>query len=365
MAASGKFEPIEHHYYLDLLRFGAAISVFIFHYQHFFYNKQYQLRSDFIVESQPFFNLLHTFYHRGSLAVQIFWMLSGYVISLNYLTSKRGGREFLVNRIARLYPLHLAALSIVCLLQLISTRVLGYPQIYKDNTIPNLVLNIFFLNGWPAGDSLSFNAPSWSVSIEILLYLIFAVLFLMNFRYKKSKVLTLLVIIALVSTLRNSDVFQCGLYFVSGLLIQKFSKGFSKLGWICVPILVLQSIVLFFAKLPHNLNFVITNSFLYLFLLSFFSIFVWLDARFPLRGSKLKLFVKYLGNLTYGIYLLHIPLQIFLIVLVEKNNFEISSFALSNSFFILNFSLIIIIAQISYFKFELPVQKLIRKKFLH
>src|SRR5262250_2089877 len=56
----------------------------------------------------------------GYLGVDLFFTLSGFILAHVYLTSLEGGRfgyaGFLKNRIARVYPMHLAALAAMIVL---------------------------------------------------------------------------------------------------------------------------------------------------------------------------------------------------------------------------------------------------------
>ena len=63
---------------IELLRFIAAFSVLIWHYQHFFYVGT-QLPLNFEISDQPFFSILKPFYSQGYNGVQMFWAISGYI----------------------------------------------------------------------------------------------------------------------------------------------------------------------------------------------------------------------------------------------------------------------------------------------
>ena len=71
--------------------------------------------------------------------------------------------------------------------------------------------------------------------------------------------------------------------------------------------------------------------------------------------------IKRLGDISYGTYLWHIPIQISLILILDALGIG-REIALTNSFFFLFFFLVIFVANISFIYFENPMRKFIRKK---
>ena len=67
---------------LEAVRFMAAFSILIWHYQHFAYFKDKPL--DFFLELQPFFSNLSYLYMYGNYGVQIFWCVSGFIFFWKY-----------------------------------------------------------------------------------------------------------------------------------------------------------------------------------------------------------------------------------------------------------------------------------------
>ena len=72
-------EKLERVYLLDLARAVAAICVVLQHYQHFYYVGDNQYAENFIRNQQPFYNIIEPFYQFGSVAVQFFFVLSGFI----------------------------------------------------------------------------------------------------------------------------------------------------------------------------------------------------------------------------------------------------------------------------------------------
>ena len=99
-------------YLLDIARGIAAISVAIFHYK-LFYAYNLSLK-DLITTNQPFYNYIKFIYEHGWIAVQFFFLLSGFIFFKLYLNKIKNKNisfyNFLILRISRLYPLHFLTL---------------------------------------------------------------------------------------------------------------------------------------------------------------------------------------------------------------------------------------------------------------
>ena len=158
----------ERYCWLDFLRGVAALSILVWHYQHFYYVEAgITLRLN--RSDQPFFDILSVFYLYGLFAVQFFWGLSGFVLAHTYFKASKaaGPKSFLISRFARLYPLHFITLLCIAALQVLSFYKFGHYQIYTVNDLYHFILNLFFISFWGLQSDFSFNAPIWSVSAEI------------------------------------------------------------------------------------------------------------------------------------------------------------------------------------------------------
>lgn len=124
---------------------------------------------------------IYDFVKQGYLAVDLFFILSGFVI---YLTSsaslqslKWGGvSRFWINRLVRIYPLHLILMFSYLLnplaLWLFSESGGGegrYDWAYY-------FASVFLIQNWGFFDDLQWNIPAWSISTELAAYLVAPVL---------------------------------------------------------------------------------------------------------------------------------------------------------------------------------------------
>ena len=168
----------------------------------------------------------------------MFWAISGFVFAFVYLNREKNinGKKFFVNRFSRLYPLHLATLLIVTLLQIVNYNSAGSFQIYQMNDLYHFFLHIFFISGWGFENASSFNAPIWSVSIELIIYILFFFSIIYLNKYKIKLVLFLYLTFLIIDKSGLSDyeggsdrlwqistalslLLDCGRLFFSGIFI--------------------------------------------------------------------------------------------------------------------------------------------------
>lgn len=118
--------------------------------------------------------LLRWFQHWGWTLVDLFFLISGYIFAHVYLVERaprqgyalrrEGLGGFIVARVARLYPLHLVML-LTCAVLFLGAM---------GNTPPAFVAHLLMLQGFVGMVGLSFDGPSWSISVECACYVLFA-----------------------------------------------------------------------------------------------------------------------------------------------------------------------------------------------
>ncbi len=109
---------------------------------------------------------------KGYLAVDFFFLLSGFVIWLNYgerLAKRGAGVDFLVRRIARVWPLHAAMLAFAAAMALLLLAT-GRPAPRFPFAV--LPLHLAMMQDWGFTDALMWNDPAWSISCEWAAYLL-------------------------------------------------------------------------------------------------------------------------------------------------------------------------------------------------
>lgn len=114
------------------------------------------------------------------LLVDFFFVLSGFVIAFNYAQKLNGvldAARFMIKRMARIWPLNLALLCFLCLVQLLKLIHAGAAQsgaFAPPHGLDTLATNVLLVQALgPWGDG-GWNPPAWSVSVEFYTYVVFA-----------------------------------------------------------------------------------------------------------------------------------------------------------------------------------------------
>lgn len=351
-------------YSLDLLRVISALVVIFVHYKNFYFIGE-NLSPLFIDSTQPFYFIFAIFYNYGWTAVQLFWIISGFTFALVYFNREKvTGKEFFVNRFARLYPLVFITLIIITILQTISWFLFQHFQLSNLFNAYNFLLSLFFISGWGLPGSYSFNAPVWSVSVEIIAYIIF---FAMLPYFKKfGNAILVIITCGVFASLFYGFLSTATLmlvYFFVGCILYQVYEALKEKKLILFALGVLGIILagLVYVYQDISVNNAAPQALFELFLFCGLIIFFLLiESKFHDKfNNRLKVF----GSLHYSIYLWHMPLTIIVLLLFEY--FGVNRSVVSNVFFLVAwFVLIVVVAYFSYVYFENPLRKYIKKKLL-
>lgn len=136
------------------------------------------------------------------LFVDLFFVLSGFVLSHAYAQKIREGMNFqryMLLRWARVYPLHLFVLLAFIAYELARLTVLnGEPN--EARTVSSVLTHLLLIQSLGVHDLLTWNTPSWSISVEFYCYIVFFLL-LKTFDGKQGRALPLAIVVVSFATL--------------------------------------------------------------------------------------------------------------------------------------------------------------------
>lgn len=348
---------VNRYFLLDLLRFLACMGIVIWHYQHFFYVRPGVLPDGFAPSCQPFYGLLAPLYTNGYLGVRLFWSLSGFVFFALFAKRIADGRlgagSFAMDRFSRLYPLHFATLLAVLVLARSLKHVTGDFGIYPHNDLYHFVTNLFFVPYILPHAGRSFNNPVWSVSVELVAY----VVFFLCARFFRLNLFKTLCLAAAFSWLKPypaplpyaAVVNQCLFFFFLGGSVYLLVRTCSNHVRYEVVYGVLLAGLLAAALATRMMS---VWTFWIVLLFSF-------PASVPPRLASL---FTGLGNLTYSVYMIHVPVQLAILLAVKMSGVrEMASLAGTRTFFCLYLLGLLALSSAVYRFFELPAKKILRR----
>ncbi len=305
----------------------------------------------------------------GYMAVDFFFVLSGFVMAHSYLKKINdlpSAKDFAVKRFKRIYPLHLFTLLVFFAFE--ATRFFVDQYFVPLNTPPfensgfwSFIGNLTLTHSMGLFDHLSWNLPSWSISVEFYVYIFWA-LALIAFR-KKLWLVGLISAPAIIWFLWrfNGNIeytfdygfIRCLFGFLLGMYAYLFARRFEKkmnvtLATVTeVGLLAITGYLL--AYIPTTYHWMMP--FWFAIVIIFFS---------TETGYVAKLFahqrLKFLGDLSFSYYLTHIVIiraadLLFYKVLGFSHSVIVEAF-----FLVFIFSIIQVVSQFTYKHIEMRFQ---------
>lgn len=159
VTSSGRFIP-----QIDGLRFAAIAWVFIYHSHH------YTLAGH--LPSGPIAQFVNDFLLRGWFGVQLFFVISGFVLGLPFAESHLMGRsqvslnKYFVRRVTRLEPPYLINLTLAMLVWLLIVHSTPWP------IFPHFLASAFYVHNAVYQDGSTVNLVAWSLEVEVQFYIL-------------------------------------------------------------------------------------------------------------------------------------------------------------------------------------------------
>jgi peptidoglycan/LPS O-acetylase OafA/YrhL len=150
---------------LTTVRFFAALHVVLFHMQ-----------VTGILAGGPWW--YRNFASVGYIGVNLFFVLSGFILVYTYADTAVRPRRFWQARFARIYPAYALSLALSAPFFFFAVRHLDIPFLAwsKEHLSAACVLTLALLQSWFPQAALTWNAVCWSLSVEAFFYLVFPVL---------------------------------------------------------------------------------------------------------------------------------------------------------------------------------------------
>jgi peptidoglycan/LPS O-acetylase OafA/YrhL len=263
---------------IELLRGIAALFVCLFHFGHC--NIQF-------VGSSHFFK---DFFSFGWVGVEIFFVISGFIIPYSMLKSNYRIKhffKFLIKRIVRIEPPYIVSIILVLLLGLLSSLSIQFNGIPQQINFVQILSHLLYLTEHIGFEWLQ--PVYWTLEIEFHFYILIA-LFLPLIWESKYSFVTAIFVLCLTQSFIPLTIFKFSSYFAIGLIalgyaLEKITKRES--------LLLILIVIIWLCYLEQS-SVMIAASFSTVLAIMFLKI-----------HSK---HIDYLGKISFSLYLIHIPI---------------------------------------------------------
>ncbi len=346
---------------LTSLRFFAAYCVVILH---------------FSMMLPGFYDIIHSPLRMGYLAVDFFFILSGFILTHSYIMAVEQGRfsrrDFYIKRLARVYPVHFVNF-IILVLGSVFTAQAGY-AVEEKFSVQCFASTLLMVQAWgfQYKEGLCFHSPSWSVSAEWFAYLAFPFLAFALLKLKPvlavwlSLLLFLLLYalywffmpVPLTHALEHFSIFRILPEFMMGMSLYLYGRGHQARYYGAWPFLVLAAVIFALSSF----------GFLDFITVPLLAALIFIGAEQARRNYRTVLDSKalyYLGEVSYSIYMVHMAVIALFSALIHV---LAQVYPLSDPlFYVLWAGFMIFVIPVSmwmYTDIEMPARHYITRKFI-
>jgi peptidoglycan/LPS O-acetylase OafA/YrhL len=297
---------------VDGIRFLAIILVVLFHTHGYFAGKSTLKFAD----NPASYDLLNTFLINGDRGVELFFVLSGFILCLpfahQYINNgkKVSIKKYYLRRVTRLEPPYFIAMTAIFLMH-IMMRTMPFPVLW-----PSWLASLVYSHSLIYHHTPLLTVVAWSLEVEIQFYLVAPLLFRLLALNKITRRVFLFVASVSVIFLQRlypppfASAYGFAQYFFIGMLLADFyvsdtAAAFFNKKWLLFPavLCLLAIIYLPVKKAPGDPGNIFLARLCFPFVLGLFYYIVlkndWLKKIFSYK------FVPIIGGMCYSIYLLH------------------------------------------------------------
>lgn len=304
---------------INLLRFVAAIGVLFYHYMFMFYQRGFSYLD---------FGSLRSIAQYGYLGVDLFFIISGFVIALS--AENRTSFGFLTSRMSRLYPIFWTCLSITALYTLFG----GY-FISEHVTWSRYFAGLTMIPGLFGQTILE--GSYWTLEVELKFY--FIIFIILAFRsFEKIEHLSYIAIVSIILMISFTSIhIGWAVNFLAGILFFKIYKdGLTTPRMIGVLTLLpinTHTALEYSRNLTENYHVVFKDSVVGFFIVLFYTAFMLIATK--VLSFKDNKWLSLAGLLTYPVYLLHQQIGHILFIVYEQYMSQYVAIILITAFILL------------------------------
>lgn len=375
--------------FFNILRFIGAISIAIFlhYYDHFLLNMDRDLWfKDYSIAK----NLSQYSY----VFVEMFFMISGILFSFVYKKKIEEGEKFdkfIIARYKRIFPLVIISSIFMYITNAIYFK--KFKMFYSCGSLSmlELIYDVLFSGTIILGTGITpLNGPLWYIGPLMICYVIAYILTKLYIKYKSKLIFFIPVFIGSAILLCNYNCFILNKYVARGLIaffmgmiifsdnilnrINELNNNYKKILKSCLIIIIVIGIYSTVSKhndllasskynkmteYPNNMINYYNNLFIYIYLVFIPLFYLLYDVKWINKICDTK-FCRYLGNISYSIYIWNFPILITITYILKSNWITIN--IQSWKFIFANFVIHIVVATLSYYLIENNIKQIIKRK---
>lgn len=270
----------------------------------------------------------------GSAGVPIFFVISGYCIHRGGALRLAGNPayrldtgNFWVRRLARIYPVLLAALVLTFALDWFSLQLPPVNHKIREIGLQAFLVNLFSLQG-VAGHTFGSNGALWTLSLEVQFYAIYPLLFALRRRIGMTSVLAIVAVINVVSAyvLERHDIQFFTSYWFSWTLGAWIADARARATpQMRAPVWLYALAAAFVALGCAAFHFGQYGAFQFWAIGFAFYLYKALErgnaSRSPGLGARL---LSRFGDFSFSLYLIHLPIFVLLSSLLFRSSLQMS-----------------------------------------
>lgn len=375
--------------FFNILRFIGAISIAIFlhYYDHFLPN----MDKDWWFKDYSFAKNLSQYSY---VFVEMFFMISGILFSVVYMKKIEEGEKldkFIIGRYKRIFPLVIISTIFMYIANIIYFK--RFKMFYSCGSVSmlELIYDILFAGTIALGTGITpLNGPLWYIGPLMICYVIAYILTKLYIKYKSKLVFLIPVFIGSAIILCNYNFFILNRYVARGFIaffigmiifsdnilnrINELNTNYKKILKVCLIIIMMIGIYSTVGRhndllanskynkmteYPNNMINYYNNLFIYIYLVFIPLFYLLYDVKWINKICDTK-FCRYLGNISYSIYIWNFPILITITYILKSNWITIN--IQSWKFIFANFVIHIVVATLSYYLIEKNIKQIIKRK---
>lgn len=347
------------------LRFIAALYVFIFHMHIRWPLSANEFASNIISQ--------------GAVGMSVFFMLSGFLLSYRYVHIESDTASYLVNRLARIYPIYCVAMLITLPWIGIDIWNGGFEINAQEfsKLILLLVANVFLIQAWfPQFFSYWNNGGSWSISVEVFLYIVLPFLLPAMSRLQNKALFLLIVTLYFLSVLPGlstnflpgtpfpvfyaTPIYRLPEFLIGVCMLIFYKRASTKNTYTIMQFSLIFGFIIYFGTFGRNMSSYIGHNAVTIPFVAFMLFSLANNNGFLARLLSGRLLV-WLGKISYCFY----SFQLFIILFMINNHdavVKLFPFLKNNDLLaIVSFLVLILLSAAGYYFVEEPTRKKIKE----